>query len=682
MKRGAIIYPARLKWGVLIAALFIVVMNAAFPPPLDRAQIISPVALDENGIWLSAFTVEDGRWRIKAELDEVDPRYVERLIAIEDKRFFAHSGVDPIAVARAARTWAVTGKAKSGASTLTMQLVRQLEPRPRTLKSKMVESLRAAQIELRLSKREILALYLTHTPYGGNIEGVSAASQTYFGKPPTRLTDAQIALLIALPQAPEARRPDLRPKAARAARDTILTKLERAGQITPRQRDEAIEEGVSTNRHDFPQLGWLTAHHLKSEGQSRVRTTLVVKHQSDMETLARNFVSTRDSDVNVAILVIENETHAVRASVGSAGRDRPGGWIDMTRRARSPGSTLKPFIYGMAFDEGIAAPGSTIRDAPTRFGTYQPENFTKRYHGDVTIAEALQHSLNVPAVAALDQIGEKRFEAALRLSGANISVPKRGDGQTGLAIALGGAGLSAEHLGLLYAALANKGKAAPLRWTADQKPASPYRLVAPHSAAQITSVLRQAPTPPGRVPAWLSAGAPPIAYKTGTSYGFRDAWAAGYTDAWTVIVWVGRADGAPRPGQTGRLTAAPLLYDVFAALPQRAGHERSVFSRMDAAPSGLPQLQGEDVTSPVILFPPDDTQIAVDAFGDDAAGLSLTARSPNGQDLRWYVDGQYVPIDPLTHNAIWTPATPGFYRIAVVNEDGGKAISRVQVSAF
>lgn len=679
---GRVSYPRRLKWGVLLAALCLALLNALFPPPLDRARIVSPLALDENGSWLTAFTVEDGRWRIKAELSEIDPIFIERLIAIEDKRFWTHSGVDPIAVVRAGRTWAITGHAKSGASTLTMQLVRQLEPRPRTLRSKLIESLRAAQIEMRLTKAEILELYLTHTPYGGNIEGISAASYTYFGKPPERLTDAQIAILIALPQAPEARRPDLRPLQARASRDLILGKLAETGYLSERRRDEAMEATVSTARHDFPQLGWLTAHHLRSDGQSRIRTTLNAKYQSEIQAKARQFVQSRDADVNTAILVIENKTRSVRASVGSADRARPGGWIDMTRAVRSPGSTLKPFIYGMAFDEGAIAPGSTIRDAPTRFGSYQPENFSKRYHGDVTVAQALQHSLNVPAVAALERVGERRFESALALSGAGLHIPKRADNRTGLAIALGGAGLSAEGLGILYSALAGGGEAKPLRWTTSAPDSTPYRLLSESSAAQITKILRQAPTPPGRVPAWLSARSAPIAYKTGTSYGFRDAWAAGYTDDWTVIVWVGRADGAPRPGQTGRKTAAPLLYDVLASLPNTSGRPHVPFERPDDAPAGLSALKGEDVTTPVILFPPDNTEVLVEDFSDNARGISLTARSPNRQALRWYVDGQSVGIDPLSGNAIWTPPSAGFYRLAVVNEDGDQAVSRVKVSRF
>ncbi len=669
----------QVKWGFLIVMGTLLLVNILFPPPLERAYDTSTLVTDRDGQWLSAFTVDDGRWRLKADMDEVDPRFVVALIAIEDKRFYRHSGVDPLAVIRAVRSWRRQGEIVSGASTLTMQLVRQLEPRPRTFKSKIIESFRAVQLELRLSKREILSLYLTHTPYGGNVEGITAATHVYFDKRPDQLTDGDIALLIALPQAPENRRPDRHVENAQKARDMVLDKLLTANLITERQLSEAKEDGVPSMRKTFPQQGWLAAHKIKSKAQKsgRVVSSLDAEFQQEVQRLAAQFTENLDS--NVAVMVIENETMKVRAHIGSAGRDRPGGWIDMTNSIRSPGSTLKPFIYGFAFDDGLSAPGSFILDAPTRFGSYQPENFNRRYHGDVRVYEALAHSLNVPAVLALDKVGTKRFEAALQLTGSNLVVPNRGNGEAGLAIALGGLGLKPQDLAVLYAALANGGKARDLLWLEDGQLENSYQMLSADSAEKITKILRQAPTPDGHVPHWLAQNAHAIAYKTGTSYGFRDAWAAGYTDKWTVIVWTGRPDGSTRVGKTGRGVAAPLLFDVFASLPDTKGNIS--FERMAEAPRGVKAFGGKPDTMPVLLFPPDGAELAVETFGADGHGLTLTARSPERSKLAWYVDGRKLSPRILSGQTVWQPEKPGFYKISVVDGQGATTNSNVRVMA-
>ncbi|MCF6220865.1 MAG: penicillin-binding protein 1C [Robiginitomaculum sp.] len=670
---------SKIKWVFILIMGAFLLANIIFPPPLERAYDTSVLVTDKRGQWLSAFTVDDGRWRLKADMDEVDPRFVAALIAIEDKRFYRHSGVDPLAVLRALRTWQRQGEIVSGASTLTMQLVRQLEPRPRTLKSKIIESLRAVQLELRLSKREILSLYLTHTPYGGNVEGVTAATHVYFDKRPDQLTDGEIALLIALPQAPESRRPDRHVENAQKARDVILDKLYAANIITERQRTEAKQDNVPSMRKSFPQKAWLTARKVKGsvERADKVVSSLDGELQQEVQRLAAQFTENLES--NVAVLVVENETMKVRAHVGSAGRDRPGGWIDMTASIRSPGSTLKPFIYGFAFDDGLSAPGSFILDAPTRFGTYQPENFNRRYHGDVRVHEALAHSLNVPAVLALDKVGTKRFEAALQLTGSKLVVPNNGDGQAGLAMALGGLGLKAQDLAVLYAALANGGKARDLLWKESAQLGQSYQMLSRDSAEKITKILRQAPTPDGHVPHWLAQNAHPIAYKTGTSYGFRDAWAAGYTDKWTVIVWAGRPDGQTRVGKTGRGTAAPLLFDVFASLPDVTGNVP--FVRMADAPRGVKEFGGKPDAAPVLLFPPDGAEIAVEAFGADANGLTLTARSPARSKLAWYVDGNKLTPRSLSGQTVWQPEKPGFYKVSVVDGQGATTSANVRVMA-
>ncbi len=670
----------RVKWSVLLGLTLLFGLNLAFPPPLKLAYQTSVLVTDHDGQWLSAFPVKGHRWRLRADLDEIDPRFIKALLALEDKRFVHHSGVDVPAVFRAMRSWHREGKAVSGASTLTMQLVRQLEPRPRTLRSKFIEMLRAMQIEARLSKREILTLYLTHTPYGGNIEGLAAATHVYFDKTPDHLTDSEIALLLALPQAPEARRPDRHPKAARKGRDLVLARLFKAGILTKRQFTEARQTSVLSQRETFPQTAWLTSRRLKSKAgrTGRVRTTLDKNIQKSAERLAKSFTENKRS--NVAILVVDNKTMEVRASVGSAGRDRPGGWIDMTDRLRSPGSTLKPFIYGLAFDDGLSTPGSLIRDAPTRFGSYRPENFNRRYHGDVRVYEALAHSLNVPAVLALDKVGIGRFAASLRMAGADIVVPDTGDSKAGLAMALGGMGMTAQDLAVLYAALANDGEAHPLIWVQGQKRIRPVRLIQAKSARALSKILRQAPTPSGRVPHWLARNVQPIAYKTGTSWGFRDAWAVGYTDKWTVVVWHGHPDGSGRIGATGRKAAAPLLFDMFSRLP---GETRFVpYKHIKPAPKGVEHFAGRADDVPQILFPPDKAEILADGFGREARGLTLTASlkiEKNRSGLKWYVNGTPVSTQSPTEAPVWHPEKPGFYTVELVSADGTRARSRVRV---
>ena len=662
-------YPAWLRWGVIGLAVVLGGLNTLFPPPIKDAHNLSAVVNDHNGRWLAGFPVEDGRWRLRADIDEIDPKFIERLVAIEDSRFWNHSGVDIPAIGRALRSWNRAGKPVSGASTITMQLVRQIEPRPRTLRSKVIESFRAVQYELRLSKTDILELYLSHISYGGNIEGVTAAAWAYLGKSPDQLTDAEIALLIALPQAPEARRPDLNPKQAKIGRDRILDKLSKINEVDLILAAEAKAEPVSSKRHVLPENAWISAFGLKSE-RSSVRTTLDQPLQSKIETLSEQFIAPLDRPVNVAVTIVENKTMAVRAHIASADRSRPGGWIDMTERSRSPGSTLKPVIYGLAIDDGQITGGTLIDDAPTRFGNYQPENFNRRYHGKVRVHEALAHSLNVPAIAVLDQIGGKRFEETLGQTGIKLSRLGGAGSDTGLAIGLGGVGMTVNDLAVIYAALANNGRLKPLKWYPDDTSIS-GQLFSPEAAAEITRILRQAPTPNGRVPAWLIENAPPIAYKTGTSYGFRDAWAAGYTDDWTVIVWVGRADGAPRRGQTGRIAAAPFLFDIFALLPHRG--TTLDFQDLDESPVGLQTLNAPSLP-PQILFPPEDAELLEREFGAQSRGFTLSARAGAG-DIRFYVNGERVPKHGS--QSVWRPENPGFYTVSAV--DGAGRYSSVEV---
>lgn len=654
-------------------------LDAAFPPDMRRAERSSPVALDRRGAWLRALPVEDGRWRIRADLDRTDRTFQSRLVRIEDARFRLHPGVDPLALARAVGSAVAHGRPTSGASTLTMQTARLLEPRPRTLAAKLVEMVRAAQIEARLSKRQILALYLTLAPYGGNLEGVRAASLSYFGHEPETLTDAEQALLIALPQSPEARRPDRRPEAARTARRAVLDKMVRARILTEVEAAEADAEPLPA-RAKFPALAWHAAGELARAApaeQASVVSTLDAGLQARLEPLAARAARAQGPEDTAAILVVEIPNRAVRAAVGSGGLDRPGGWIDMTRAVRSPGSSLKPFIYGFAFDDGIAAPDTVLDDAPRRFADYQPENFDRVFHGKVTAREALSHSLNVPAVELLQKVDPATFEARLAAADVTLVRPKSQMRAPGLALALGGVGISLRDLAGLYAALGDGGVAKPLAWTEDEAARRPRqggrRLMRKEAAQQVMDILRETPPPAGATAAALVRGRPLMAFKTGTSYGFRDAVAAGVVGRYAIVVWTGRADGGARGGLTGRDAALPLLFDVADLLDAPAAAPRPIAPK--GAPQALETLQHAD-EGPRMIFPPDGATVRVEGFGPGSRGLVLAA---GGEDLSWYVEGAPLPRDPVSGRAVWKPGGPGFYRLTVVDAQGRKARARVRI---
>jgi penicillin-binding protein 1C len=668
---------------IVATALF----DAVAPPPFDRAAIASPIVVDRHQRWLHAYTTPEGRWRFRANLDEIDPLFVKRVVAVEDKRFWKHGGVDPLAVARAARGALTTGRVSSGASTITMQAARLLEPRPRTIPSKVAEMFRAAQMERRLSKREILELYLTLAPYGGNLEGTRAASLIYFDKEPLRLTDAEQALLIALPQAPEARRPDRRAGAARAARDAMLGKLTRLGVITPALAAEAREAGLRTTRSILPRSAYHATLELAGKAAgfpyAVVPSTLDLAMQRDVEALVSAAASRASDGATAAAIVVDTKTREVRALAGSAGVGSTGGWIDMSRAVRSPGSTLKPFIYALAFDDGLIGPGTVIEDMPQSFDGYAPENFDRTFRGEITAADALQHSLNVPAVRVLDRVGADRLAAAFTSAGVALATPEHANKDMGLTLALGGAGVSMRDLAVLYAGLAQGGAVKPLVWTtADAralaaKPA--FQIVSRDTAIKVSAILEDSPALSGRAPAGLSENAPPVSMKTGTSYGYRDAWAAGHAGGYAVVVWVGRADGGSRPGVTGRDAAAPVLYAVFDALwrldpnagrgvAQDTEEEAVVAVRLDPPRRAAP---------PEIVFPRDGVELYADGFGADARGFSLSARGGAGA-YAWYAGGAAV-AKGADGRAVWRPEGPGFYDITVVDRAGLASKAKVRV---
>lgn len=657
------------------------------PVPLGETITYSTLVVDRNGKLLRPFITKDGYWRLPVTSAEVDPRFLQMLITYEDKRFYEHGGVDPWALARAAWQALTAGRIVSGGSTLTMQVARLLEPRPgRRLSDKLAEMIRAVQIEQRLSKQQILDLYLTLAPYGGNIEGTRAASLAYFGKEPRRLSTAESALLVALPQAPETRRPDRHPQRAATARNRVIARLANDGLVNTDQAEAASLEEAPKGRLAFPMFAPHVAERLAKQAPpgSVQQTSIERELQSALETLARERALAIGSGVAAAILVADNQTGEIRAHVGGTGYFDAirAGQMDLASAIRSPGSTLKPFIYGLAFEDGVVHPETLIDDRAIRYGAYAPENFDDSFHGTVTVRTALQQSLNVPALQILNVVGPDRLSARLTNAGVKLVLPENAG--PGLAVGLGGAGVRLTDLTALYVALARGGEPVKLSWQMEERRnAVPLRrLFEPPATWMIGDVLKGAPTP-------QNALGGQIAFKTGTSYGYRDAWAIGYDGTTTIAVWVGRPDGAAVPGVVGRLAAAPILFEAF----QRLGPSRKPFpnappgtviartAELPAAlqrfrPNALPQVASTATgdAPPAIAFPPDGARIELGP--DPAMSLKVYGGTP---PFTWLADGVPIASREFRRDTFWEQATKGFSRLSVIDARGKTATARVRV---
>jgi penicillin-binding protein 1C len=675
MKRLLTIVTAGAVALVAVIAATAAYVEALGPTPTGRQLAYSKVVLDRHGRILRAYATPNGIWRIPATVKDVDPRFLKLLFAYEDKRFREHHGVDPRAMLRAVYQFVSHGRVVSGGSTLTMQVARLLEPRPdRTVWAKLRQVVRAIELERRLSKDQVLSLYLSLAPYGGNLEGVRAASLAYFGREPKKLSLGEAALLVALPQSPEARRPDRASEAARRARDRVLDRAAAAGAVPRDEAAHAKNEPVPHGRRPMPALAPHAADQvLLSEPDRPIyRLTIDALAQKSLEELARDRAHALGPDVSVAIVAVEQATGAILARVGSADYfdQRRAGQVDMTQAVRSPGSTLKPFIYGLGFEDGLLHPETLIDDRRVRYGNYAPEIFDLTFQGTVTVRHALQFSLNVPAVAVLDRVGASRLTTRLAGAGGVLELPK-GEAP-GLAIALGGVGIRLTDLTMLYAGLARLGTTVPLTEHADAAFGAPRRLIDPVAAWYVGNVLLGAPPPDNGV-----VGR--IAFKTGTSYGYRDAWAVGFDGKRTIGVWVGRPDGAPVPGMIGRTAAAPILFDAFA----RTGR----IVRLPPPPKGVifattaklpPPLQryrpagviGNGDPPPRILFPESGARLELADVGAGKPapiGIKVGGGTP---PLTVFVDGSPVKTERSRRPVFFNPVGPGFVRLTVMDATG------------
>lgn len=585
-------HPWRAALALLLTA--VLVLDQLFPPPIPHD---SPglLVVARDGSPLRAWPDADGVWRFPVTSAQVSPRYLDALLTYEDRWFYWHPGINPVAMLRAAWQWSVNGRIVSGGSTLTMQVARALEPVPRTLRGKLRQVARALQLEARLSKHDILTLYLNHAPMGGIVEGVEMASRSYLGKSAQQLSPAEAALLVVLPQAPSRLRPDRHPDLAQQARDKVLRRMVELGRWRASDVDDALVEKVGANP---PRLAWLAPLaaerlHQAAQAQARlgrpatiVRSTLDRDMQVTLERMLADRVAQLPRFVSMAALVMDSRTMEILAYAGSADFQdaRRFSHVDMVRGIRSPGSTLKPFLYAMALDDGIVHSESLMADTPQSFGGYDPGNFQASFSGPVSVSEALQRSLNVPAVDLLDRIGPARFAARLSGAGLRLRMPK--DAVPNLSIILGGAGTSLEELVGAYRALAAGGMAGTPRITPGA-PVREARMMSAGAAFIIRSILEGGGHPDQPFVETDTSGVR-LAWKTGTSYGFRDAWALGVAGPYTMGVWIGRPDGTPNPGFFGANVAAPLLQQIALAMPRSAAAPRS---------------QPADVTTATICWP-------------------------------------------------------------------------------
>ncbi len=547
-----------------VASAVGLILDRAYPLPQPAPPSVRVLAQD--GQLLRAFPAPDETWRYPAQIESVAPVYLEQLLAYEDRAFYYHPGVNPLAIARAAWQNLIAGEVVSGGSTLSMQVAGLLDPYPRTMKGKVKQVLRTFQLEWHYTKQEILELYLNLAPYGGMLSGVEAASQHYFGKPALELSDAEAALLTVLPQRPSEWRPDRYPQCARAARDKVLKRMHALGLWSNDRVEEALQENVAALPPRSPVLAPLLARRLRQECSDclTIETLIDADLQRDLEALVESYRQRLGEHQSLAVMVMRNEDLSVRAYVGAAefGDEQRHGHVDMTRALRSPGSTLKPFAYAQSLDQGLIHSHSLLLDTP-RYGlNYRPHNFTGGFAGPVTVENALQRSLNLPVVQLVEHLGAERFLAGMRNAGLNLELP--GSGSPSSALVLGGAGTSLESLLGAYAAFGRAGMAGQPRLLASSPQVSRW-MASPGAAWIVWRMLAQDP--------WRALGALgqrewSLAWKTGTSYGFRDTWAMGVDANWTLGVWAGRPDGNPSPGESGRSLAAPLLFRVYERLGQ------------------------------------------------------------------------------------------------------------------
>lgn len=585
-----------LSISAVITILLFVSLNFIFPVPSEVEY--STIITGNKGEVLHAFLTKDEKWRMKTSLDEISPLLRTTIIQKEDKLFYYHQGVNPFAIARAAIKNIFHLKRTSGASTITMQVARALEPKSRNYFNKLIEIFRAYQLELKYNKDEILQLYCNLLPYGGNIEGVKSASLLYFEKDPDHLSLAEITALCIIPNRPSSLVPGKHNGRIVAERNKWLKKFADEQVFTKKQIEDALTEPFNASRNTVPKLIPHLAYKLKRKGSPVIQSAIDINTQLKTEKIVSDYSkSLRAKNTrNASVVIIDNATHNVITFIGSADfKDTvDAGQVDGATAVRQPGSTLKPLLYGMCIDEGLLTPKSVITDVNVNYDGYTPENYDKKFNGFVTMEFALEHSLNIPAVKSLKQLGTGKFISAL--GACNFRQVRKDQKKLGLSMVLGGCGSSLIELTGLYSAFANGGVYTQPSFVADSSYKPRFQVLSPAATFMINETLSKITRPDFPINWQSTEHMPKIAWKTGTSYGRRDAWSIGYNKRYTVGVWVGNFSGLGIPELSGAEIATPLLFKIFNVIDYDSDEEwfnqpKDCDIRMVCPETGMPPAE-------------------------------------------------------------------------------------------
>jgi len=669
--------------GVLSVLAFVWILDIYYPIDVTSLNNLSRVVTAKDGRWLYTQTNTEDKWRFEVDISQIDPLYIKTLLSFEDKRFWSHIGMDPLAMARAIAQFVRYRRITSGGSTITMQLARLLEPKPRTVSSKILEIIRAFQLEYHYSKKQILEAYLTLAPYGGNIEGIVAASLRYFDKQPFALSPSEVALLVALPKSPESNRPDRHPKRSKKARDRVLAIERKEHIINQKQYKNSIDMPLPTKLKHLPRYAPHLSQKLLRDKQiktNKIKTTLDADIQIQLEKRVRDEghrLSTNNrltKGSTIALLIADNDSGEIMTYIGSHDMFDPklAGFVDMINIPRSPGSTLKPFIYAMGFEKHTIHPYTIIDDKQTIFGDYKPHNYSREFNGEVTIEYALQHSLNIPAVKVLQSVGADDFVERIKPIIGSVKIPKN---RATLPIALGGLGISIYQLTQLYTALANDGIAHELHYLADgKKNLFTKNFLSTRASRMTTAILRKVTPPKG-----FTNTNRQIAYKTGTSYGYRDFWTVAYSHDTTVAIWIGRPDNSPQLRHSGVEIAAPLAFEVFSVLQMFKPNRLWSWQPSDvlnSTPRGLKYYEKEKRVAKSklnILYPKDGSRYQSIGCRDVIAKVHIEhGKAP----YYWYIDGKLMQTRKTTNKLNFSK---GAHEITIVDSDGESTSSSIWV---
>ncbi|MBK6400218.1 MAG: penicillin-binding protein 1C [Bacteroidetes bacterium] len=554
-------------------------MNIIFPVK-EKIPYSQQILAADNTL-MYAFLSDDEKWRMLVRSEEINQQLRKAILYKEDRFFYYHFGVNPVAIIRAAFNNIVYQKRTSGASTITMQVARLLYPQERTYLNKFTEMFRSFQLEWKYSKEEILNMYFNLVPYGGNIEGIKAASLIYFGRNPDKMSLAQIVSLAIIPNRPGTLRPGANTGELVKARNKWLSRMKHDKLFSDELIEDALKEPIDAKRSELPRLAphFSLRMHVQYPDLPIVKTTINLHHQQQLNQIASNYSKRLHGYgiYNAAVVVLNNRTHSIEAYLGSSDFNDMlhSGQVDGVTAVRSPGSTLKPLVYSIAFDDGLLTPKSMIADVPVNYDGYAPENYNSKFNGNVTVEHALANSLNIPAVKTLNMIGLKSLTDKMKLAG--FGQVLHSEGSIGLSVILGGCGVKLEELTALFSTYANEGKFFRPHYLKSDTINAPVQLMTPSASYMTADILSQVNRP--EMPAEVASSAmhlPKIAWKTGTSYGRRDAWSIGFNSDYTIGVWIGNFSGEGVPELTGAEMATPLLFELFNTIDYNSGKSRLI----------------------------------------------------------------------------------------------------------